>query len=132
MPRQFSLLVFIIGVFLTACSGDRAPAITYSQDQINRGAQAFVTCGVCHAKEPNASTPAGPTLWRIYGAKAGQKENYTYSAALLEADLIWDAPTLDAYLENPNTALPGGKMLFPGISNNETRTDIIAYLSTLR
>jgi cytochrome c len=47
-----------------------------------------------------------------------------------KADKVWDEKTLDAYLANPRALVPGTKMIFVGLKNDEDRQNVIAYLNT--
>jgi cytochrome c len=44
------------------------------------------------------------------------------------ADVTWDAKTLDHWLQNPRTFLPGNKMSFAGLPDATDRRDVIAFL----
>ena len=46
-----------------------------------------------------------------------------------QADSVWDAKTLDGYLDNPQKVVPGNKMPFPGLKTQNDRIDVIAYLA---
>ena len=68
----------------------------------------------------------------IYGAKAAELDDYTYSEGLKTSGWIWDAETLDPYIADaPNTMLDS-KMLSDPMPDAQERADVIAYLSTLR
>jgi cytochrome c len=41
---------------------------------------------------------------------------------------VWTDETLFAYLEAPQKAIPGTKMIFPGIKRETERRDLIAFL----
>ena len=41
-------------------------------------------CSVCHTVAPDGGNRAGPSLYRIYGRRAGTREGYIYSKALLK------------------------------------------------
>jgi cytochrome c len=45
---------------------------------------------------------------------------------------VWDAATLDTYLANPRTVVPGTKMSFAGLPDATDRANVIAYLTTLK
>ncbi|RYE69204.1 MAG: hypothetical protein EOP17_04100, partial [Rhizobiaceae bacterium] len=51
-----------------------------------------------------------------------------YSAAVKGAGFVWDAETLDHWLENPHTFLRGTKMSFAGLPEPLDRRDVIAWL----
>jgi nitrite reductase (NO-forming) len=71
----------------------------------------------------------GPTLAGIIGKKAASDPNYAYSPALRASGLSWDVATLDQYLLDPQKAVPGNKMPFPGLKTENERRDVIAYLA---
>jgi len=71
----------------------------------------------------------GPSLAGIVGRKAGTESGYSYSPAMKQADIVWDAKTLDGYLDNPQKVVPGNKMPFPGLKTQNDRIDVIAYLA---
>ena len=86
-------------------------------------------CSACHSFDPD-ETKNGPTLKGVAGRKSGAIASYDYSGAMSSAGVVWDAPTLDTYLKNPQAKVPGTKMLFPGLAADRDRSDLIAYLST--
>jgi nitrite reductase (NO-forming) len=72
----------------------------------------------------------GPSLAGIIGRKAGNEPNYNYSPAMKKADVVWNAQSLDQYLDDPAKLVPGNKMPFPGIKTDHDRADIIAFLAS--
>jgi cytochrome c2 len=52
---------------------------------------------------------------------------YGYSKALRNSGLTWDEPTLDRWLTNPGTVVPGTRMFYE-VQNPQDRADIIACL----
>jgi cytochrome c len=93
-----------------------------------KGANVFKRCGACHVvdKEQNR---VGPHLVGVVGRKAGGVESFKYSDAMKNSGLTWDEATLDKYLADPKGAIPGNKMAFPGLKNEQERADVIAYLA---
>ncbi len=71
----------------------------------------------------------GPSLAGIIGRKAGTEQNYNYSPAMKQANIVWDPKTLDQYLADPAKVVPGNKMPFPGLKTEHDRSDVIAYLA---
>jgi nitrite reductase (NO-forming) len=71
----------------------------------------------------------GPSLAGVISRKAGANPSYSYSQAMKQADLVWDAGTLDSYLTDPQKVVPGNKMPFPGLKTDQDRADVIAYLA---
>jgi nitrite reductase (NO-forming) len=93
-----------------------------------QGRIVFRKCGVCHSIEPGKNLQ-GPSLAGIVGRKSGTVANFTYSDALKKTDLTWDAPTLEAYLTDPQKLVPGNRMPFPGLKSQHDRDDVIAFLA---
>lgn len=48
-----------------------------------------------------------------------------------DADLVWNAETLDRFLAAPLKMVPGTSMGFVGIPDDEERQNLIAWLATL-
>ena len=96
---------------------------------IEAGQRAFAVCRGCHQVGPNAKHAIGPSLNGLLGRKAGTYPDYKYSDANRTSELIWDAPTLEAYLAKPAAMMPGSKMVFAGVTDPQKVKDIIAYLS---
>ena len=87
-------------------------------------------CAVCHS--PDAGTnKLGPSLFGVVGRKSGSVADYTYAPAMKNAGLTWDAATLDKYVTDPQSVVPGTKMLFPGLKSADDRKALIQYLSSL-
>ncbi len=90
------------------------------------GRLVFRKCQACHSMEPGENI-LGPSLAGIIGRKAGSEAGYNYSAAMKQANIVWDAKTLDAYLSDPQKLIPGNKMPFPGLKTDHDRADVIAF-----
>ncbi len=88
-------------------------------------------CAICHSVV-EGQNKIGPSLYGVVGRKAGSLPSYTYSDSMKNADRIWDAATLSAYLTNPRQQIPGIKMIFAGLPNETDRQNLIAYLATLK
>ena len=98
-------------------------------DPVN-GAKIFAACAVCHATE--APDHKGPALRGVVGRPAGTLPGFRYSRALKNARRDWSEAALDAYLADPQAALPGNAMPYPGLPDPAQRRDLIAYLKTLK
>jgi cytochrome c len=94
-----------------------------------KGKQVFAACAACHA--PEHAVPTGPTLNGVVGRKAGTLAGFRYSRAMKNARWIWNEETLNTYLADPQAALPGNAMPYPGLPDEGQRQDVIAYLTTL-
>jgi cytochrome c len=94
------------------------------------GQEVFKQCAACHAADETSG--AGPGLKGIVGRKVGSLPGFRYSRAMKATDYAWSAATLDAYLADPQKAIPGNVMPFSGLPDAKQRADIIAYLQTLK
>lgn len=118
MKRMFALLAFGLAASF--------PGIAAAQDAA-AGEKVFNQCKACHTIEAGGPNRVGPNLHGVVGRKAGALENFKYSDAMKSAG-TWDEATLDSYLTDPKTAIPGNKMAFSGVKNEQSRKDLIAYL----
>ena len=44
------------------------------------------------------------------------------------AGLVWDAASLDRYLADPESVVPGTRMSIPPVRDEQERADLVAYL----
>ena len=96
------------------------------------GQQVFARCAACHVIGAAPGTRMGPTLNGVVGRKAATVTGYTYSAAMKNSKMTWDDPTLVRFLQAPMKVVPGTKMAFPGLANEQDRADVVAYLKQYR
>lgn len=87
-------------------------------------------CAVCHTSNSSEPMRQGPPLMKVVGRPAGKAEGFKYSEALSKADFAWDETRLDAWLTNPQAAIPGAVMAYRQ-ARPETRAAIITYLKEL-
>ena len=93
-----------------------------------KGEQVFNTqCKACHSLEAGKNG-IGPSLHGLLGRKAGAAPGYSYSAAMKNSAVVWNEDTLKPYLADPHKFVPGDKMMFAGIKNDEQLDDLIVYL----
>ncbi|HTQ72450.1 MAG TPA: c-type cytochrome [Acidocella sp.] len=87
-------------------------------------------CAACHAIAKGGANGVGPDLYGIVGAKSFSVSGFAYSDAVKsKAGQPWTAAALDAWLKAPMAFAPGTHMAYPGIKNDQTRADMIAYLN---
>lgn len=92
---------------------------------------AFAICKTCHSPEKGKNM-IGPSLFAVYGTKAGEVPGYTFSDAMKKSGLTWDDATLDTYLTNPMKMVPGTKMTYAGQPDAAKRKELIEYLKSLK
>jgi cytochrome c len=103
-----------------------APALAADVDH---GKQVFQTCAACHSDKPDA---LGPSLAGVRGRKAGSRDDFRYSNAMMRAGFNWDAGSLRQYLTDPQAKVKGNRMPFSGLSDPKDLDDVIAYVGTLK
>ena len=96
-------------------------------------AQFKKSCGTCHVAVAEAGTRQGPNLFGVVGRKAGSVPGFKYSPALAAGggDIIWDEGTLDRWLTDPQSVIPGAVMLYKQADPDKRRL-VIDYLKTRR
>ena len=95
------------------------------------GKRVFAQCAICHSPASGRNM-VGPSLFGVFGRTSASVPNFSYSAAMKNANKTWDAAALDIYLTDPKALVPGTKMIFPGLKSADDRANIIAYLATLK
>jgi cytochrome c len=88
-------------------------------------------CGICHSPSEGKNV-VGPSLFGVVGRHTGSVTGFRYSEGNQNANLNWDVATLDKYLDSPKTIVPGTAMSFSGLKDSDKRSDVIAYLATLK
>ncbi len=104
-----------------------------SPEMIAAGESAWRQCRSCHQLGEGARNGAGPQLNDIVGAAAAGVDGFRYSPAFeaaREDGMVWDAATLDAFLEDPSGLIPRNRMAFRGVRDADERAALIAYLKS--
>jgi cytochrome c len=103
-----------------------------ADDDVKAGAAVFKrTCAVCHTVEAGKNK-IGPSLFGVVGRKSGSIDGFKYSEAMKKADLTWSNDTLDKYLTDPKTFVPGNRMTYAGLKKEADRKAVIDYLDTVK
>ena len=98
------------------------------QGDVSRGQQDFRACAPCHSLEPDRNM-TGPSLANLWGREAGSLSSFgRYSDALKSSRIIWDDRSLDGWLTDPESMVPGNEMPFNGIKAPQDRADLLAFL----
>lgn len=99
---------------------------------VEAGKQVVRKCLQCHTIDSAGHCRIGPTLWGVVGRNHAIVKDFPYSKAAQEKSGIWDPESLNQFLKNPRTYMPGTKMAFAGLKKIVDRANLIAYLKTLR
>ena len=98
-----------------------------AQDAAN-GEKVYAQCRACHQVGPTAKNAVGPVLNGLFGRQAGSVEGYNYSAANKTSGLTWDEATFREYIKDPKAKIPGTKMVYAGLKDEQRIKDLIGYL----
>jgi cytochrome c len=104
-----------------------SPTLVRAQD-VAAGEKVFTQCRACHQVGPTAKNAVGPVLNGLFGRKAGTVEGYNYSPANKNSGITWDETTFAEYIKDPRAKVPGTKMVYAGLKDEQRIKDLIAYL----
>jgi cytochrome c len=97
------------------------------------GEAAFARCQACHDAHQGGADKIGPNLWAVVGGPVMHRAGFAYSDAMsahkAEAP-NWGYDELDQFITAPARYVPGTKMSFAGIRDQQTRINLIAWLRT--
>ena len=99
-----------------------------SAQDVAAGEQSFKKCLPCHSVGAGAKNKVGPELNGIDGRKAGTAEGFNYTEANKNSGITWDESVFKEYIKDPRAKIPGTKMVFAGIKNEQEVNDLWAYL----
>jgi cytochrome c len=106
-------------------SGQPSPSGAPMQGDAVRGKAVFEKrCTGCHAFDQDRE---GPRLTGVYGRTAGSVPGFGYSTALRNSHIVWDEATLERWLTDPQTMVPGADMDFY-VAKPDERADVIEFL----
>lgn len=92
------------------------------------GEKVFAVCKACHQVGETAKNVVGPVLNGIIGRKAGEVAGYSYSAANKNSGLTWEEATFREFIKDPKAKIPGTKMIYAGLKDEQKTNDLIAFL----
>ena len=94
-------------------------------------AYAGKVCAACHTFTDGGKAGVGPNLYNVVGGPHAHMEGFNYSAALKGKTGPWTFDALNEWLYKPSVYAPGTRMAFAGLSNDQERANVIAYLRSL-
>ena len=114
--------IVFLAALVTPISAARA------QD-VAAGEQTFKKCFPCHSIGEGAKNKVGPVLNGLDGRHSGSVAGYSYSDANKKSGITWSKAEFLDYIRDPRGKIPGTKMVFAGIKNEEEANDLWAYLA---
>ena len=118
MTFRFSLLALSLALMTTDAMAQDVAA----------GEKSFNKCRACHQVGETAKNTVGPVLNGLFGRKSGTIEGYSYSDANKNSGITWDEKVFAEYIADPKAKIPGTKMSFAGIKNEQEVKDLTAFL----
>ena len=114
------MLLFPPSVFQSSMSQARAEE---APEQVFNNA-----CRTCHTIR-EGDNRLGPNLYKIIGRKAGSLPNYNYSAAMKDADFVWNEANLARFIAKPDEVVAGNNMKpYAGLASADERKKVLAFL----
>jgi cytochrome c len=114
--------------FAISCLFAMLVATSAEAQDVAAGERVFAQCRACHQVGETAKNVVGPVLNGLFGRKAGTVEGYAYSPANKNSGLTWDEATFRDYIKDPRAKIPGTKMIYAGLKEEQRITDLVAYL----
>jgi cytochrome c len=93
------------------------------------GKTSFNKCMACHSIGEGAKNKVGPELNGLDGRKSGTVEGYSYSDANKNSGITWNEAQFKEYIKDPKAKVPGTKMAFAGIKNENEINNLWSFLS---
>ena len=108
---------------ITAASGASAQDVAAGKTSFNK-------CLACHAIGEDAKNKVGPELNGLDGRHSGTAAGYNYSDANKNSGITWGKDVFLEYIKDPKAKIPGTKMVFAGIKNENEANNLWAYVSS--
>jgi len=102
---------------------------TASAQDLAAGATSFKKCSPCHDVGPTAKNKVGPLLNGLDDRHSGTVPGYGYSDANKKSGIVWNEASFLEYIKDPKAKIPGTKMVFAGIKNENEAKNLWAYLA---
>lgn len=117
----------IVRLVIAAAAITLTPFAAVAQD-VAAGEKSFNKCRACHQVGETAKNTVGPVMNGLFGRKSGTIEGYNYSDANKNSGITWDEAVFAEYIKDPKAKIPGTKMAFAGIKNEQEIKDLTAFL----
>jgi cytochrome c len=113
---------------LVVIASSAAATAALAQD-VAAGKTVFNKCMACHSIGDGAKNKIGPELNGLDGRKSGTAPDYSYSDANKNSGITWNEAQFKEYIKDPKAKIPGTKMAFIGIKNEQEVNDLWAFVA---
>jgi cytochrome c len=86
------------------------------------------SCIACHDVGEGAKVKLGPPLNGLDGRAAGSVSGFNYSPAMKSSGITWDAQSFKEYMHSPAQKVPGNRMAFVGMKDDQEIDGLWAFL----
>ena len=118
---SYVVRLLVAAAFATATGSARADG------DAARGEKKFEECHACHSLDRNAES-VGPSLFGMFGRKAGEGADFRYSPAMKRSGITWTPQTVDTFVTDPQATVAANRMPYAGMPDAGDRADLIAFL----
>ena len=112
----------LLAAVFTATAG-----VAWADGDAARGEKKFEECHACHALERDKES-VGPSLFGVFGRKAGEGADFRYSPAMKRSGITWTPQTVEAFVADPQATVAANRMPYAGMPGGGDRADLIAFL----
>jgi cytochrome c len=113
---------------LVIVASSAAASAAFAQD-VAAGKTSFNKCLACHAIGEGAKNKVGPELNGLNGRKSGTAADYSYSDSNKNSGITWNEAEFKDYIKDPKAKIPGTKMIFAGVKNENEANDLWAFIA---
>ena len=89
-------------------------------------------CSPCHDIGADAKVKLGPPINGIDGRTAGTFEGFNYSPANKNSGITWNEASFAKYIRAPMQEMPGTRMAFVGVKNDNDVANLWAYVKQFK
>ncbi len=124
---------FAIPFLLAALASPLALAEECAAPQAHQGEQVFARdCAACHSAQKNGPQTMGPNLHDVLGRTPGTVPGANYSQAMKAQQAAWTAQSINAFIAQPQAAVPGTYMPYAGLPDAAERQAVTCFLAGLK
>jgi cytochrome c len=127
-PQEYSMKTLTLRALIVIATSAAATSVALAQD-VAAGKSSFNKCLACHSIGEGAKNKVGPELNGLDGRKSGTVPDYSYSDANKNSGITWNEAQFKEYIKDPKAKVPGTKMAFAGIKNENEINNLWSFVS---